>query len=427
MGPAPWPFANRAALDQERLHRLREGLEILLQSNAFYARKLQGIDVHAATRDLLAFQSTIPVTTKEELSTDHAENPPFGSNLTYPIDAYSRLHQTSGSSGSPMRWPDTSEDWQWMLESWKQVYLAAGVVTSDRAFFGFSFGPFLGFWTAYEAATQLGILCAPGGGMTSLARLNAMRSIQATVLLCTPTYAIHLASVADQHAVDLREIPIRRIIVAGEPGGSVPATRQRIETLWNGATVIDHHGMTEIGPVSYSRPDQPSILRVYEKHYIAEILDPETLSPVPPASEGELVLTTLGRWGAPLIRYRTGDIVKSTPESDWARDDLGLDGGVIARADDMVTIRGVNVYPRAIEAIVRAHEAIDEYRVVIDSRNTLPEIKIEVEVLNQNATAAGALQSDLANRLNLRIPVVAVDAGSLPRFEMKAKRWNHLK
>jgi len=397
----------------------------MLKTNPFYARKFREIDVQAGARDLAAFQSTIPFTTKEELSDDHAANPPFGANLTYPIEAYSRLHQTSGSSGSPMRWPDTSEDWQWMLESWKQVYHAAGVFPTDRAFFGFSFGPFLGFWTAYEAATQLGILCAPGGGMTSLARLNAMRSIQATVLLCTPTYAIHLGSVAEQNGVDLREIPIRRILVAGEPGGSVPATRQRIEAIWNGATVIDHHGMTEIGPVSYSRPEEPSVLRVYETHYIAEILDPETLDPVPATNEGELVLTTLGRWGAPLIRYRTGDIVKSTPKSDWARDDLGLDGGVIARADDMVTIRGVNVYPRAIEAIVRAHEAIEEYRVVVDSRNTLPEIKIEVEIRDRNPTAADSLQSDLANRLNLRIPVFPVDSGTLPRFEMKAKRWTH--
>ncbi|MGO8807359.1 MAG: phenylacetate--CoA ligase family protein, partial [Candidatus Bathyarchaeia archaeon] len=197
----------------------------------------------------------LPFTRKEEIAADQAEYPPYGTNLTYPLTAYNRFTQTSATSGAPLRWLDTRESWQWMLDNWKQIFQAAGVGPHDCLYFAFSFGPFLGFWTAFEAACQLGCRCLPGGGLSSLARLQAIRDNRADVLCCTPTYALRLAEVAAAENVDLSAMSVRTIIVAGEPGGSVPALRQQIERAWNRAMVFDHHGLTEVGPVSYQCPE----------------------------------------------------------------------------------------------------------------------------------------------------------------------------
>jgi phenylacetate-CoA ligase len=263
-------------------------LAAILPANRFYARKLENL----ATLDDL-------FTTKQELIDDQAAHPPYGTNLTFPLDRYTRFCQTSGTSGHPLHWLDTSESWNWMLGNWDRVYEAAGVTSKDHIFFAFSFGPFLGFWTAFEAATRMGALAIPGGGMRTSVRLNTILDTRATVLCCTPTYAIRLAETAAESHIDLEKSNVRRIIVAGEPGGSIASTRAHIEKSWPGARVVDHHGMTETGPVSYGCPARPGVLHIIESSYIAEVLD------------GELILTNLGRIGSPLIRYGTGDLVRA--------------------------------------------------------------------------------------------------------------------
>src|SRR5262249_49358479 len=154
------------------------------------------------------------------------------------------------------------------------------------------FGPFLGFWTAFEAAARAGLLCLPGGGLSSTARLRLLLDNAATAVFCTPTYALRLAEVAAHEGVDLRSSPVRSAVAAGERGGGIPATRRRIEEAW-GARLIDHYGMTEVGPVAVECPEAPGFLHVAEAHYLAEIIDPGTGQAVPPGVEGELVLTTL--------------------------------------------------------------------------------------------------------------------------------------
>ncbi len=315
-----------------------------------------------------------------------------------------------------------------MIGNWAHVYRAAGVGAEDRIFFAFSFGPFLGFWIAFECATRLGCLCIPSGGMRSAARLSAILDNGATVLCCTPTYAIHLAEVAAEEGIDLTQTKIRTIIVAGEPGGSIAATRAHIEELWNGATVVDHHGMTEVGPVSYGCPKRRGVLHIIESSYYAEVIDPESGRAVEPGGTGELVLTNLGRIGSPLLRYRTGDLVQRGAEErcECGSDDLALPGGILGRTDDMVVVRGVNVYPTAVEEILRAGGSIAEYRVEIRSARGLTELSIQVE---PGAGVAGDpglaqhIETALRNAFALRIPVSVVPCGSLPRYEMKANRW----
>src|SRR5437870_13265557 len=187
------------------------------------------------------------------------------------------------------------------------VYQAAGVTRDDIVFLAFGFGPFIGFWSAYEGAKGLGALTVPGGGMDSLQRLRAIQEIDATVLVCTPSYALYLAEVAQEHGLDMRLSNVRITINAGEPGASIPATRERIQSAWNART-YDHAGMTEMGAFGFACAEQQG-LHVNEGEFIAEILDPLTNQAVQAAHTGELLLTNLGRWGSPAIRYRTADLV----------------------------------------------------------------------------------------------------------------------
>jgi phenylacetate-CoA ligase len=399
---------------ETRLDALRAAI---LPGNSFYAAKLRGISPNAEL-------TTLPFTLKQELIEDQIAHPPYGSNLTYPLNRYTRFSQTSATTtGTPMRWLDTPESWDWMIGNWLRVYQAAGVTAGDSLFFAFSFGPFLGFWVGFEAATRMGCLAIPGGGMRSAARLRTLVETSATVLCSTPTYAIRLAEVAAEENIDLAAVGVRTLIVAGEPGGSVPATSSYISKLWRGARVVDHHGMTEIGPVSYGCPKRPGVLHVISDSYIAEVIDPLTGQSVPRGVKGELVLTNLGRLGSPLLRYRTSDMVQAAPEErcECGTEDLALNGGILGRTDDMLVVRGVNVYPSAVENILRGFAAVSEYRVEIHNQRALPELSIQVEA--SDPTLTHQLEAALTNAFALRIPVSLAPPGSLPRFEMKARRW----
>lgn len=417
---------DRAAIESAQLEQLRSLVAELIPANKFYTQKLQAAGVGFDVASLRDFSVRFPLTTKAELVADQQANPPYGTNLTYPLNRYTRFHQTSGTSGLPMRWLDTPESWDAMIESWSEVFIAAGVKAGDRVMFAFSFGPFLGFWLAFESAERLGCLCLPGGGLSSAARLRLMRDNKATVLCCTPTYALRLAEVAATERIDVASLGVKTLIVAGEPGGSIPATRAKLESLWPGARIFDHHGMTEVGPVTHECPARPGVLHVIESGYFAEVVDPGTGKPAP---SGELILTTLTRTGSPLLRYRTGDLVKCDAggaKCECGRSSLRLVGGILGRVDDMVIVRGVNVYPSAVEEILRRFADVAEYQVHVNKAAALCELRLEVEPADRCmdvATLQHTVRQALETAFNLRIPVETVAPGSLPRFEMKAKRW----
>jgi len=415
----------REIIEQQQQQQLRVLLDAL-SDNRFYSARLRtaGIPPDLALTEL----NRIPFTFKREIAADQRSQPPYGTNLSVPLERYTRFCQTSGTSGSPIHWLDTPESWNWMLNCWAQVFRAAAIGPPDRLFFAFSFAPFLGFWTAFESAVRLGVLSIPGGGLSSAARLGMIRENATTVLCCTPTYALHLAEVAREEGFELSSTKVSKIIVAGEPGGSIPNVRMRIEASWNDARVIDHHGMTETGPVSYQCPALPDVLHILESDFIAEIIDPESGRDVVSGETGELVLTNLGRLGSPVLRYRTSDLVKRAESVPCVcgSHEMALQGGILGRTDDMVTVRGVNLYPAAVEEIVRTCEGVGEYRVVVAKRRELAEVALEVEP-SADCQDASALAEQLKTRLGiaftLRIAVSIVPPGSLPRFEMKAKRW----
>ena len=407
------PEAVETWTDKERRdaqwERLSSRLPELRAKNPFYRAKLP--DRARSLRDL-------PFTTKAELSEDQAAHPPFGTNLTYPIERYVRLHQTSGTTGRPLRLLDTRESWDWWRECWQPVYRAAGVTARDRIFFAFSFGPFVGFWSAFGGAEQLGALCLTGGAMTTIERVAAIVATDATVLMSTPTYALRLADAAREEGIDLARSALRVSIHAGEPGASIPATRERIEKEL-GVEAFDHTGATEVGAHGFSCSARDGV-HINESEFIVEVID--AAGEARDEGDGELVLTNLGRWGMPVIRYRTGDRVQAARGTcSCGRTLVKLAGGIAGRVDDMVTVRGVNVFPSAIEAIVRRFDEVGEYRVELARVREMDELRCIVEA---PADVADRVGNAIHRELGIRCLVESVAPGTLPRFEMKARRFN---
>ncbi len=417
--------ASRSLITAHQLARLQDGLARIFPYNHFYQQKLHDVLDKSAlyinqppTIENLADLSRLPFTTKQELIADQEAYPLFGTNLTYPLNAYIRLHQTSGTTGHPLKILDTPESWDWWADCWTTVYRAAGVSRDDIVFLAFGFGPFIGFWSAYEGAKRLGALTVPGGGMDSLQRLRTIQEIGATVLVCTPSYALRLAEVAEENDMNMRESSIRVTIHAGEPGASIPATRERIERAW-GASAYDHAGMTEMGAYGFTCARQQG-LHVNEGEFIAEILDPRTGQQVEEGQTGELVLTNLGRWGTPAIRYRTGDLVRHGGyHCSCGRTFLSLADGILGRVDDMLIVRGVNVYPSGLADVLHRFPEVAEYRVIVTQEGSMDEIALQVEC---PAELVARIQEELHIAFSLRVPVEAVAQGSLPRFELKARR-----
>jgi phenylacetate-CoA ligase len=416
---------DRGEIKEEQSKRLRRMLQAILPANEFYRKKFsQKGFTDAGSLDKLA---ELPFTTKGELIEDQFQYPPYGTDLTFPLEKYIRIHQTSGTTGKPMYWLDTEESWNWWAECWKVIFEAAGVRPGDRVFFAFSFGPFIGFWAGWEGARKVGALAISGGAQSTAQRLKSIADYGATVLVCTPTYALHMAAEARKAGMDLaKDFAIKITIHAGEPGASIPSTKKLIEESW-GAKCYDHAGATEVGAFGFECQAQPGAIHVNENEFIAEVIDPNSGEATRAGEKGELVITNLGRIGSPVIRYRTGDLVQfRTQPCPCGRPFIMLEGGVLGRADDMIVIRGVNVFPSAIENVMREIPEVEEFRVETLERQAMREIKLIIEPSSSQSSAAGLqerISSLVRERIGLRPEVELVAPGSLPRFELKAKRF----
>lgn len=408
--PSSWQWSD-GQRQTWQLAQLNTMLAEILPANQFYRDKFGSERLQLNSLEEL---SQLPLTSKSDLVASQSQHG-LSQHHTFAREKYKRVHRTSGTHGAPLIILDSAEDWQWWSDAWQHVLTAGGVTADDRVFMAFSFGPFIGFWSAYEACVQRGAQLIPGGGLSTLARLDFMRQTQPTVIACTPSYALQLADVARQHNMPLDELPVKCLLVAGEPGGSIPACRQRIEQSWQ-AQVIDHCGATEIGPWGFGLPDGQGV-HVIESNFIAELLPVASLTDSPLK---ELVLTSLGRRGAPVIRYRTGDLVDASYPTSGICRFLHLKGGIIGRADDMVIVRGVNIFPSSIAAVVERFPAISEYRVLVERRGQLDDLKLEVEA---DETTAGQVAQQLDIAIGLRVDTRAVPMGTLPRSDGKARRW----
>lgn len=418
-----------ASLDEIRENqekKLKELLQKVTKGNPFYKRKFDEHGVAVENVRSLDDLAKLPFSQKKEFQNDQQTNPPFGTNLSEPIENYVRYHQTTGTTGRPLKWLDTAESWKWRGQCAAMSLWASGVRPKDTVFFPFAFGPHVAFWGLFEGTYQIGGLAIAGGGCDTLQRLRSLVENQATVVCCTPTYALRMAEVAAENDIDLRKNATRLLIHAGEPGGLVPSTQKKVSETW-GATSYDYPGLTEVGAYALHCEHERAAIHVNESEFIIEVIDPVTSKPLKEGSIGEMVLTNLGRSASPGIRFRTGDLVRLSRESCECGRTFGLlKGGVLGRSDDMITIRGMNVYPSQMIEIVEEYLEIgEEYQIIAHTKEAMDELKVKVETgkdrnpveLCQNIEAA------LKSHFEIRISVEAVPLGTIQRSDYKSTRF----
>ncbi len=399
-----------------------------LPKSAFYRRKLADAGVDPLTIRGGDGLGRLPFTRKAELLASQQEHPPYGELLTRPLADCRYLHQTSGTSGKPLLWLDDEDGWQTWLRCWGHVYRGAGVTADDVVFCAFSFGPYVAHWSALAGARGLGALALPGSGMSSVQRLERLLEHRATVVVSTPTYALHLAEVAAEAGLDLASSAVRITIHAGEPGASIPNVKRRIEEAW-GARTFDHAGATEVGAWGFDCQAEDGGIHLNELDFYFEVVDPDTGEAVADGERGELVITTLGRDAMPVVRYRTGDLaIRDAEPCACGRTLSRIVGGVLGRADDMLIVRGVNVYPSAVDNLLRGVPEVVEYEVEIRRRQALDDLLVKVELVPGEPFAAveRTLHDAFRSHLNIRVDIVEAVAGSLPRYELKAQRFQRV-
>jgi phenylacetate-CoA ligase len=359
---------------------------------------------------------------------------PYGDMLCVPLEEVSTYHQTSGTTGQPVYQADTWQDWEWWAESWAYILCAQGYLPSDRLFLPFGYNVFVAFWSAHYGAEKLGCEVVPGGVLDTEARVLKMQELRATAMCATPTYVLGMADTARRKlGIDpTRDLNIRKITVAGEPGGSIPTTRRRMEEAW-GARVYDHVGATEIGAWSYECIHQ-SGLHVNEGLFLVEIEDIDSGETITsPGKRGKMVITALDRMAQPCIRFDSKDIIEwGSDRCDCGRSFRLLNGGVVGRSDDITKVKGVLLAPTAIEEVVRSiPELCDEYEVVVTKKGDLDDITLRIECVPAQDVNADAVRARLADQLrlktNLGYNIEFHDYGSLPRYEAKARRFKDLR
>ncbi|MCA8954035.1 MAG: AMP-binding protein [Planctomycetes bacterium] len=420
-----------------QLRRLQHLVRHAYEHSAFHRRLYDQAGVTPDRIETLDDIRRLPFMTREDWMACQADNPPFGDLCTRPPHEAIRYHLTSGTSGrQPLRVLDSRKDWSWIADMWCYGFWGFGVRPADLVFFAFSYGSFIGFWGAHYCCEKLGCLTLASGNMTTEQRVKQIVEMGVTVVCATPTYALRMGQTAEKMGIDLKKDgKVRRVIVSGEPAGSIPAVKQMIEEMW-GAKCGDTAGMTEIGTIMIFECDhQPGGPHIIEDHFIEEVLDPDSGEPVGYGERGERVVTSFGRGFIPLIRYRTKDLVCKVPHDRCSCGRTGdvYEGGILGRVDDMKLIRGTNVYPRAVEAVVREHGEVEEFQIIISRKdNVQDEITVKVELKPDRDDVWPRLSAQLGQDLadaheGLRFNVELANLGELPRFELKAKRLQDLR
>ena len=298
-----YPEIETASLEMIRdiqFQKLRIVLEKAGRDNPFYRRKFQSHGV--ILEEIRDFDDIrkLPFVFKEEFQKDQEKNPPFGTNLSEPLENYVRYHQTTGTTGRPLKWLDTEQGWQWRIKIGAMPLWAAGVRPSDIVFFPFAFGPHVAFWGLFEGAQLIGSLVIAGGGWDTLQRISSILENKVTVICCTPTYALRMAEIAKENGINIKESSVRIMVHGGEPGALIPSIRKKIKESW-GATPYDYTGLTEVGGYGFQCQHQKRAIHINESEFIIEVINFETGGSVPDGEVGEMVLTNLGRSCSPCV------------------------------------------------------------------------------------------------------------------------------
>jgi phenylacetate-CoA ligase len=419
----------RPELEQLQLRKFREQCQYAYENSPFYRRKFDEAGIDPADIESFEDVRSVPTTAKGELrEAQQAEPFPYGDLLAVDPTEVTEYHQTSGTTGQPVRQADAWRDWEWWGDCWASVLWAQGIRPGDRVFFPFSYNVFVAFWAAHYACERIGAEVVPGGNLSSAQRVRKMDELDVTAFMSTPTYALRLAEVAEEEGFDPSGMAVERIVCAGEPGASVPGTKDRIESRW-GADVFDHAGATEAGAWGFTAESTDELgLYLNEGMFLIEVLDEEG-DPVEPGERGEIVITPLDRKAQPYIRFRLRDEIELAESPDGTRTYRFAKGGVLGRTDDLTKVNGVLLSPTAIEDVVRSFDGVaDEYKVIIDEHDTkdIDTITVIAEVApgatRDEEALVEALGKELKQATSLGFRIDLRPYESLDRPELKADR-----
>ena len=418
----------REGLDAGHLRRVRALMKYAYERSPMYRRLYDRAGVRPEdVQTLQDFVEKVPGVDKADLLAAQATNPPYGDLLAhFQEDATSQFYMTSGSTGIPLQVPYNHYEMMRCAEHVAVMCWAVGVRPGDTMYLAFSFGIFVAMWVAYHAAFRLGVHVVSGGGVDTKTRIRQIQDFKPTMLFATPTYALHMAEVALELGVDLASSSVKYIFVSGEPGGSIPSTRSAIEKAW-GAKVYEYYGASETGALGQGCPIQGR-MHTFEQEVFSLVLDDQG-RPVADGQVGEHVSTSFMMLTQPVIKYRTHDLVEvHYGGCECGRTWKYLQGGVLGRTDNMITIKGVNVFPAAVEALLGEVKGTSEhFEMHVWREKGLDELLVRVEasrdVADSRRETEARAQELLRHRIRVRIPVEVLPPGSLPRYELKARRF----
>jgi phenylacetate-CoA ligase len=425
----------REKLRRLQLQKFQRIFRWTYEHSRFHRRLYQKAGVVPEDIQTLEDIQYIPTVEKSMMRDIQRKEPfPYGDALCVPLEDVTEFRQTSGTTGQPVYQADTWQDWEWWAECWSFILWAQGYRPADRVFIPFGYNVFVAFWAGHYAAEKIGCEVIPGGVLDTQARLLKIQELRPTAMMGTPTYMLTMAETAkNRMGLDPSRLSIQKITCAGEPGASIPSTKKRMEEAW-GAKVYDHAGATEIGAWSYECQAQPGGMHVNEAMFLVEIEDPETGRIVDsPGRPGKMIITALDRYGQPCVRFDSKDIIEWSPEPcPCGRTLRLLREGVAGRADDITKVKGVLLAPSAIEEVVRGIPDLgNEYEVTVEKVGHGERILLKVEIMPGAEERHKGIQADLLDQLrlrtNLRFDLEFHDYGTLPRYEVKAKRFRDLR
>ena len=420
-----------------QLKKFRKIFQWAYDHSKFHRKRYD--DAGITPRDIRSFEDIrrVPTVEKSMMRDIQGKDPfPYGDALCVPLEEVTIFRQTSGTTGQPVYQPDTWQDWEWWMECWSYILWAQGYRPRDRVFIPFGYNIFVAFWAGHYAAEKIGCEVIPGGVLDTKARILKIQELRATAMMGTPTYILGMAETArSKMGIDPSQLTIRRITCAGECGASIPSTKKRLEDAWN-AKVYDHAGATEIGAWSFECAEQPGGMHVNEAMFLVEIEDVETGEIIEgPGRRGKMIITALDRQAQPCVRFDSKDVIEWAAEPcACGRSARLIKGGVVGRADDITKVKGVLLAPSAIEEVVRSVDGLgDEYEVIVDKDGDAERIQLKVEVLDDepDPDQCRLIEAELADQLrlktNLRYDIEICGCETLPRYEVKAKRFKDLR
>ncbi len=420
----------RAKLDALHLKKLQALVRYAYERSPYYRKKLDAAGVKSEDiRTLADFKRKIPLTEKSEFIDLQLADPPYGPTVALPMEFIVHHCETSGTTGKPLAIPYSMYDTVRYGESWVYCFWALGIRPEDTFYFAFGWGNFAGFWSAYWGVRRLGARVISGGGLDTKGHIQAILRMKPTVLVSTPTFALRMAAVAAEMGVDLAQSSIKYTIHAGEPGPTaLPAMRERIERAW-GAKAGELLGIAEVDALAPGCPNGDGV-HLNEMNDFAWVMDPDTGAQVADGEVGEYVITSYANTAQPLLNYRTHDLVRRRSSCSCGRTWAKFEGSVLGRTDFMVTVRGTNVYQTAVENLIgEMPEVSHAYELILtrEHDNDVMTVKFEpaAAVADQPARwidIAKRLSDRIHAALHVHLDAVAVEPGSLPRYDLKTKR-----